>query len=85
VVELDLHELGSGLQSALEKMTGRRTVPNILVNGMSIGGGDDIEDLHNDDKLISTIQAKAGKRIMKIEKVEQEPEPDKKLEMKFKA
>jgi hypothetical protein len=85
-VELDQHDLGSGLQSALEKMTGRRTVPNILINGLSIGGGDDIENLHNEDTLVSTIKSKGGKRIVKIEKLEVEDEDDdKKSEMKFKA
>ncbi|KAL8976645.1 MAG: hypothetical protein Q9177_006809, partial [Variospora cf. flavescens] len=35
VVELDEHTLGPGLQAALEKSTGRRTVPNVLINGKS--------------------------------------------------
>ncbi|KAK3716417.1 hypothetical protein LTR37_006567 [Vermiconidia calcicola] len=67
VVELDQHELGSGLQSALERTTGRRTVPNILINGRSIGGGDDVQELHEDGKLASTIQQFGGKRVFKIE------------------
>lgn len=65
-------------------MTGRRTVPNILINGRSIGGGDDIEALHNDEKMVSTISSMGGKRIMKVEKKSHEAE-DKKSEMKFKA
>ncbi|KAK5168037.1 uncharacterized protein LTR77_006605 [Saxophila tyrrhenica] len=86
VVELDQHELGPGLQKALEKMTGRRTVPNVLVNGRSIGGGDDIEELHVSDKLMSTISTMGGKRIMKVEKAEPAEKADeKKAEMKFKA
>ncbi|KAL9578157.1 MAG: hypothetical protein Q9212_005896, partial [Teloschistes hypoglaucus] len=43
VVELDQHRLGPGLQAALQKSTGRRTVPNVLINGKSIGGGDDVQ------------------------------------------
>ncbi|EMD00979.1 hypothetical protein BAUCODRAFT_42814, partial [Baudoinia panamericana UAMH 10762] len=68
VVELDQHELGTGLQAALEKSTGRRTVPNVLINGKSIGGGDDIEALHNDDKLVETVQSMGGKRIVEVKK-----------------
>ena len=85
VVELDQHEIGSALQSALERMTGRRTVPNVLVSGRSIGGGDDVADLDNDDKLKSTILAMAGKRIMKIEKLAPADDGPQKAEMKFKA
>ena len=83
VVELDQHKLGPGLQTALEKTTGRRTVPNILINAKSIGGGDDIEALHNNDKIIGTISAMGGKRILKIEK--KDPNEPKKAEVKFKA
>ena len=65
-------------------MTGRRTVPNVLINGRSIGGGDDVEGLHNDEKIESTISSMGGKRIMKVQK---KPTDDdsKKTEMKFKA
>lgn len=62
-------------------MTGRRTVPNVLVNGRSIGGGDDIEELHEDDKLASTLFSFGGKRVTKIVK----NEVDKRSEMRFKA
>lgn len=88
VVELDEHDMGSALQSALARMTGRKTVPNVLVNGRSIGGGDDVEELDDEDKLKSTLLAMAGKRIMKIERSprsEEEEEGSKKSEMKFKA
>ncbi|KXS93919.1 hypothetical protein AC578_9795 [Pseudocercospora eumusae] len=66
VVELDQHELGPGLQLSLARTTGRRTVPNVLINGKSIGGGDDIEALHNDHKLIDKVTSMGGKRIMSI-------------------
>jgi len=64
VVELDTHPLGPALQAALEKSTGRRTVPNILVNGRSIGGGDDIQVLDESDALIDKVKTMGGKRIM---------------------
>lgn len=81
VVELDLHELGSGLQATLGRMTGRRTVPNVLINGKSIGGGDDIEALNDEDKLASTVSSLGGKRIVKVQR---RPEEAKKTEMKVK-
>ncbi|KAI5194450.1 glutaredoxin [Aureobasidium subglaciale] len=68
VEELDLHPLGPQLQAALLKTTGRRTVPNVLINGKSIGGGDDIASLHEDDKLVSQIKELGGKRIMEVSK-----------------
>ncbi|KAL8743499.1 MAG: hypothetical protein Q9190_004151 [Brigantiaea leucoxantha] len=64
VVELDEHPLGSGLQAALAKSTGRKTVPNVLINGKSIGGGDDVEKLDVDGELVSKVKSMGGKRIM---------------------
>lgn len=64
VVELDTHPMGKGLQASLEKSTGRRTVPNVLVNGRSIGGGDDIQALDDSGELVDKIKGMAGKRIM---------------------
>ena len=64
VVELDQHQMGARLQAALQKSTGRSTVPNILINGKSIGGGDDMEALHNNGELIEKVKIMGGKRIM---------------------
>ncbi|EED20262.1 Glutaredoxin domain protein [Talaromyces stipitatus ATCC 10500] len=69
VVELNEHPLGANLQKLLGKVTGRRTVPNVLINGISIGGGDDVEALDKDDKLISKIKSVGGKSIMEIERM----------------
>lgn len=82
VVELDQHELGPGLQSALLKTTGRRTVPNVLINGKSIGGGDDVAALHADGKLAETVKAMGGKRVMEVKP---KPQEDEKREVKFRA
>jgi glutaredoxin 3 len=38
VVELDTIESGKMMQDALENITGQRTVPNIFVGGMHVGG-----------------------------------------------
>ena len=64
VVELDINPLGPGLQNALEKSTGRRTVPNVLINGRSIGGGDDIQALDESGGLVEKVTGMAGKRIV---------------------
>jgi len=63
VVELDEHPLGRGLQAELASITGRKTVPNVLINGKSIGGGDDVEKLHLEGKLIETVKSMGGKRV----------------------
>lgn len=66
MVELDHEALGPGLQNALQKSTGRRTVPNVLINGKSIGGGDDIQALHESGKLVDKVRAMGGKRVMSV-------------------
>lgn len=43
--------------------TGRRTVPNVMINGISIGGADDIVSLDNSDKLIAKILDLGLKRV----------------------
>ncbi|KAH6627907.1 thioredoxin-like protein [Chaetomium tenue] len=62
VVELDQHPLGAKIQAKLGEMTGRRTVPNIMIYGQSIGGGDDISDMDRErtlaDKIASLGQSK---------------------------
>ncbi|EAW07921.1 Glutaredoxin domain protein [Aspergillus clavatus NRRL 1] len=66
VVELDHHALGRQLQSLLGKNTGRTTVPNVLVNGKSIGGGDDVTALDEKDELASTLKNLGGKWIQEV-------------------
>ncbi|MCJ1293271.1 hypothetical protein MMC34_004825 [Xylographa carneopallida] len=63
VVELDKHPMGPQLQDTLTQMTGRRTVPNVLISGKSIGGGDDVEQLDNQHELINKVKSMGGKRI----------------------
>lgn len=70
VVELDEHPLGPGLQAALATSTGRKTVPNVLINGKSIGGGDDVEALHEKRKLIDTVKSMGAKRIVEATLIE---------------
>jgi glutaredoxin len=66
VVEIDQHPRGPELQAALETLTGRRTVPNVFINGKSIGGGDDVEALHMKSKLMEKIRDMGGKRLTSI-------------------
>lgn len=72
VVELDQHPLGSYLQAVLGQKTGRRTVPNVLVSGRSIGGGDDIVALDERDELASTLKSLGGKWIVDVERLKVE-------------
>lgn len=53
VVELDKLPDGDGplIQDFLYEMTDQRTVPNIFIAGMHIGGNSDIEDLLFDGEL----------------------------------
>ncbi|CAK7270241.1 hypothetical protein SEPCBS119000_003987 [Sporothrix epigloea] len=62
VVELDTHPLGAALQTRLAEITGRRTVPNIMIGGKSIGGSDDIARLDTMKLLVERITAMGGKR-----------------------
>ncbi|OXV11936.1 hypothetical protein Egran_00301 [Elaphomyces granulatus] len=66
VVELDKHPTGRKLQDLLAKNTGRSTVPNILINGRSIGGGDEVAALDNNNELVEKIKSLGGKRIMGV-------------------
>ncbi|KHN94460.1 glutaredoxin domain-containing protein [Metarhizium album ARSEF 1941] len=63
VVELDNHAQGPSLQDALLQMTGRRTVPNVLVNGVSIGGSDDVVELDRQSKLADKIRKLGNERV----------------------
>lgn len=66
IVELDQHKQGPQLQALLAEKTGRRTVPNVLINGVSIGGGDDIAELHELKTLIDKINKFGGKKMLEV-------------------
>lgn len=63
VVELDEHPLGAKLQAKLREMTGRGTVPNVMVSGKSIGGGDDMAAMDNDKTLATKIKNTAAQKV----------------------
>lgn len=76
VVELDKHELGPQIQSKLADITGRRTVPNILVNGKSIGGSDEIAQFDREKTLVDKIKTFGGKQVEVTERfAEQDQKP----------
>lgn len=66
VVELDQHPIGLGMQAHLADLTGRRTVPNVMINGVSIGGGDDVADLDAKRTLIDKIKDLGGKKMLDV-------------------
>ncbi|KAH7330327.1 thioredoxin-like protein [Rhexocercosporidium sp. MPI-PUGE-AT-0058] len=66
VVELDQHKLGAQLQAKLADLTGRKTVPNVLINGVPIGGGDDVAELDSTSKLVDKVRDLGGKRMLEV-------------------
>lgn len=75
VVELDIHPLGKPIQDKLGQMTGRKTVPNIMINGKSIGGSDDIALMDSNHELVSTIRTlgSVGEKTVEVkERFEEE-------------
>ncbi|XP_013613308.1 PREDICTED: glutaredoxin-C4-like [Brassica oleracea var. oleracea] len=55
VVELDEREDGGSIQSALGETVGRRTVPQVFINGKHIGGSDDTVDAHESGELAKLL------------------------------
>ncbi|XP_043708212.1 glutaredoxin-C4-like [Telopea speciosissima] len=51
VVELDQRDDGLDIQDVLSKMVGRRTVPQVFINGKHIGGSDDTVEAYHSGKL----------------------------------
>ncbi|KIV79983.1 hypothetical protein PV11_07519 [Exophiala sideris] len=60
--------LGRKLQDLLITLTGRRTVPNIMINAQSLGGSDDLAHMDAEGTLEEQIKKMGGKRIVSIEK-----------------
>jgi len=60
--------LGRKLQDLLASLTGRRTVPNIMINAHSLGGGDDIARMDAEGTLVDEIKKMGGKRIVSVER-----------------
>ena len=43
-------------------------MPNILINGRSIGGSDDLAKLEADDELVKTIREMGGRWVHEVER-----------------
>ncbi|TGJ87676.1 hypothetical protein E0Z10_g1113 [Xylaria hypoxylon] len=63
IVELNEHPLGAKLQTLLAEKTGRKTVPNIMIHGKSVGGSDEIAGLDTRKTLIDKFKSVGGKKI----------------------
>lgn len=61
IIELDQLGEGSAIQNTLTDLTGLRTVPNVFVNGKSIGGCDDTLKAHSENRLMSMINPPTDK------------------------
>uniref|UniRef100_A0A7N0UGA4 Glutaredoxin domain-containing protein n=1 Tax=Kalanchoe fedtschenkoi TaxID=63787 RepID=A0A7N0UGA4_KALFE len=57
VVELDLRDDGFQIQEVLLDLVGRRTVPQIFVNGKHIGGSDDLRAAVQSGKMQSLLSS----------------------------
>ncbi|XP_020217983.1 glutaredoxin-C3 [Cajanus cajan] len=57
VVELDLRDDGYQIQGVLLDLIGRRTVPQIFVNGKHIGGSDDLSAAIQSGELQKLLSA----------------------------
>jgi glutaredoxin len=66
VVELDQHPFGAALQARLAEVTGRGTVPNVLINGVSIGGGDEVAHMDSKGTLAEKIKDLGAKGMLDV-------------------
>ncbi|GBM96955.1 hypothetical protein AVEN_69323-1 [Araneus ventricosus] len=55
-LELDVIEGGDKLQQAMGKKAGRRTVPQVFIEGQHIGGCDDTMAVHKSGKLNALLK-----------------------------
>lgn len=62
-VELDKHKNGQELQKYIGDKSGRTTVPNLFINGVSRGGSDDLKQLHLDGLLLKSLKEWGGTTV----------------------
>ncbi|KAJ4957440.1 hypothetical protein NE237_024551 [Protea cynaroides] len=55
VVELDQRDDGGDIQDVLNGMVGRRTVPQVFINGKHLGGSDDTVEAYESGKLAKLL------------------------------
>ncbi|XP_052198476.1 glutaredoxin-C4 [Diospyros lotus] len=61
VIELDERDDGWNIQNALGEIVGRRTVPQVFVNGKHIGGSDDTVEAYESGELAKILGLPAKK------------------------
>ncbi|KAI0017790.1 putative glutaredoxin [Xylariomycetidae sp. FL0641] len=54
-IELDNESDGSAIQSALEDISGQRTVPNVFINKKHVGGNSDLQAKNSGGQLKSLL------------------------------
>jgi len=60
VIEVDLRDDSHMIKVLLTRLTGRSTFPNVIVGGKSIGGYDEINRMHENDRLGSALLYRAS-------------------------
>ncbi|KAJ7541700.1 hypothetical protein O6H91_10G071500 [Diphasiastrum complanatum] len=60
VVELDLRDDGRNIQDALFEFVGRRTVPQVFINGEHLGGSDDTVEAFKSGRLEQLLNLASG-------------------------
>ncbi|GAB2267390.1 Glutaredoxin-C4 [Dionaea muscipula] len=60
VVELNERDDGSSIQDALNRIVGRRTVPQVFIDGKHIGGSDDTVDAYQSGELAKLLGIFSG-------------------------
>ncbi|CAN6451030.1 unnamed protein product [Victoria cruziana] len=56
VVELDQRDDGADIQDALQQLFGRRTVPQVFINGKHLGGSDDTVEAYENGELEKLLE-----------------------------
>lgn len=64
--------LGRKLQDLLASLTGRGTVPNIMINTKSIGGASEVVSMDQEGTLLAKIKEMGGKRIVSARRLEED-------------
>ncbi|XP_044471158.1 glutaredoxin-C4-like [Mangifera indica] len=62
VIELNERADGSDIQDALLEIVGRRTVPQVFINGKHIGGSDDTVEAYESGKLAKLLGIAADEK-----------------------
>lgn len=55
VIELDERDDGGKIQNALSEIVGRRTVPQVFINGKHLGGSDDTVEAYENGELAKLL------------------------------